>query len=300
MKYICNICNYSSDKKSNYEHHLESQKHILLIGSSKIVPELSENNESKVKEDINNCLKCKYCDGLFKRQSNLSKHYNTCVVRKDTVELEKIKAQTSIEEIKFLKQTVVTAGSIMQTSSNSLNFLIKNYNDAPVLKSLPDYSIMHQNEEMNQFIKDLLFYYRKKDLHRYLGDFVVKNYKKDDPNEQSIWNSDTSRLTYMVRDIIKSKKNWFTDKKGIKTTSYIIDPMLQYIKETMNNFIKEQSKLIEEDMPNDYINLCQDITLAGHLILDVDNKTLAIDITKYIAPHFYLNNKENIKLIEGN
>lgn len=93
MNYICNVCNYVTDKKSNHERHLRSLRHILLLRPSKTAPKLPENNELKVKEDINIFLKCKYCDGLFKRQSNLTKHYNACVIRKDMVELEKIKAR---------------------------------------------------------------------------------------------------------------------------------------------------------------------------------------------------------------
>ena len=43
----------------------------------------------------------------------------------------------------------------------------------------------------------LVYNYENKNLHKYLGDFIIGHYKKDNPSEQSMWSSDVSRLTYL-------------------------------------------------------------------------------------------------------
>lgn len=82
--------------------------------------------------------------------------------------------------------------------------------------------------------KDLIFYYKKNKLDKYLGDFIVKHYKKDNPELQAMWNSDTERLNYFIRELYNIKNNqielkdtnenqkidiqWIVDRKGLKMT----------------------------------------------------------------------------------
>jgi hypothetical protein len=242
---------------------------------------------------------CKFCDRTFNRSDNLARHINYCPIKKLNEEEKEIKNTLLEKENKLLKDMLSTAGRVAQTSTSTLNYLVRNYKSTPVLKKLNDYSIMFEDNKIH-FIKDIIFYHKNKDLHRYLSDFIIDNYKKEDPKDQAIWNSDTVRLTYIIKDIMNKKEEWTTDKKGVKTNEYIIEPMLKYIKEILLEYVDDQRiQIIKVVGSNNKIAINKEITIVVDIITNIDNKTLAFEIIKYIAPHFYLNNKENIKLIEN-
>lgn len=326
MNYNCEHCNYTTDRKSNYDRHIKSSKHnnrndsIVLDDTTNIK---INNDHSQISNDIKKIYVCEYCKSEFKQSGHLNRHTKICYKR------ERLQEQLNAKnkENELLKQLLATAGNVAQTSTSSLNYLIKNFKNAPTLTKLSNYAILYEknededkdedtNEDKNEnnfiedspqdksqdklyFIRDLLFYHRTNDLYKYLGNFIIKNYKKDNPDDQSIWNSDTSRLTYIIRDIINNKQAWFTDKKGVRTNNYIIEPLLSYIKDIMNEFIINQSKIITNDMPDDYVKISKELHIAADIVICIDNKSLGGDIIRYIAPHFYLNNKDTVKLIES-
>jgi hypothetical protein len=204
------------------------------------------------------------------------------------------------DENNILKKMLVSAGSVTETSSRTINYLIKNFNKAPILKKLNDYTILYDADEKDHFIRDIIFYHKTKDLTRYLSNFIIDNYKKEDPKDQAIWNSDTARLTYIIKDLINKKEQWLTDKKGVKTNEYIIDPMLQYIKDILKEHVESENKKILNEKIDNVIKIQQDLFIVIDILTCIDNKSLADDIIRYMAPHFYLKNKEEIKLIEQN
>ena len=70
-QYYCEICNFNSSKKSNYDIHLTTAKHTKILNG--------DNNQS-VKcptcESVN-CHKCQ-CGKCFKHRQGLSRHRNNC------------------------------------------------------------------------------------------------------------------------------------------------------------------------------------------------------------------------------
>ena len=147
-------------------------------------------------------------------------------------------------EMRSMKTIVSNAGSIIKTSVSTVSYIVKNYKDAPTLEPLIDYDAIQYNEKDDEFdLMTMIFHHqRKHTLAGYLGDFIVKSYKKDDPSQQALWSSDAVRLTYVVREIINKKSDWSVDKKGVKTTSYIIDPFLEYIRTLLVDF-NDENKL---------------------------------------------------------
>jgi hypothetical protein len=69
-------------------------------------------------------------------------------------------------------------------------------------------------------------YDKEKKLIPYLGDIIIKYYKKENPKDQSIWNSDTTRLNYLIRELIDTELTWTCDKAGLKVNEFIIIPLL--------------------------------------------------------------------------
>ena len=146
---------------------------------------------------------------------------------------------------------------------------------------------------INKFDKDL--------LERYLGDIIIKCYKKDDPKKQSLWSSDTSRLTYVVRELMNNKKiDWAVDKKGIKTKTYIINPLLDYIDDLMREYIDTYSitDINKIDMRFYEIKLLK-MNKLTEIICAINNGKLAEGIIGYVAPEFFLNKECNVPAIEN-
>jgi hypothetical protein len=89
----------------------------------------------------------------------------------------------------------------------------------------------------------ILFYFERNTLPEILGKAIVEEYKKDDPEDQSMWASDVSRLSFIVKSAMgktKSKKSkWISDKNGIHFAELIIRPMFEIIKNKMKEYIKK-------------------------------------------------------------
>lgn len=85
---------------------------------------------------------------------------------------------------------------MINKSMNTLSYLLLNYKDAPHIKKLQDYSILSKN--IDNFIKSLTYYYDKNKLDKYIGDFFIRQYKREESELQSLWSSDTDRLNYFI------------------------------------------------------------------------------------------------------
>jgi hypothetical protein len=133
-----------------------------------------------------------------------------------------------------------------------------------------------------------------------LGELITNEYKKADPNKQSIWSSDISRLTFIVRDIIgKTKKSkWITDKKGLHITQTIINPMMSIIKDKLVKFVNKSGKIINkskidnEDETKNILTKMHDANLA---LLEIKLGKIHSEVLRQIAPYFNLN-IENVSM----
>ena len=74
MKYTCNLCNYETDRKNNYEKHEKREKHINLVKDIKI---------ERVKTQS---FACKNCEAKFEYASGLSRHKHKCKNKKDVTD----------------------------------------------------------------------------------------------------------------------------------------------------------------------------------------------------------------------
>ena len=121
-----------------------------------------------------------------------------------------------------------------ERSMSNMEFLIKNYNTAPVLKRLDDYTILEKEEVM---VRTLIYHKKRKITYQYLGNIINTQYKKQNPEEQSNWNTDTVRLHYIIRSTVDNHSDWIVDKKGNKMTQIIIEPLLEYVKNLSKKYV---------------------------------------------------------------
>lgn len=157
------------------------------------------------------------------------------------------------------------------------------------------------DEDKNDNLMLILIYnYNNNTLHKFLGDFIVKNYKKEDPAQQSIWNSDVSRLTYIIKELLSNniESRWSADYKGTKTKNYIITPLLKYIRRCIDEFWIKSVNMFKELDIRSLENLQKNLVTLQKIKKDIDDNILTNNIVKLIAPEFYMNKEDNDKIIE--
>jgi BED zinc finger len=325
MSYKCKKCNYGTNKKFCYNKHLTTKKHC----------ETKEIKEQLIMEQKNNKYICNFCSNTFTQKSNLARHLKTRCQEKKTFETTIIQNKEILEtelfnlkekvklledqnkqfadhykhledETIFLRSVVNAAGTIAKNSVNTMSYIIKNFNNAPPLQPIDDYSQLQYDVKLldsdktienhdNELVEIMIYYYNENTLDKYLGNFIIKLYKKDDPAQQSLWNSDTNRLTYVIRELLNDKSNWFVDKKGIKVCKCIIEPLLEHLIPIVQNYITKKSQDIA--LPSLDENHARRILLklesAANILKKIQDQILANDIMKYITPFFYLNKNDD-------
>jgi len=328
MKYICATCNYETDRLSSYQKHLITKKHLQYVSdhtnNSKIIHKQFKLQSTTQATIIKKEFGCDYCKKKFSSSSNLTRHKKTCLIKsqidqyaineieKRDLEIAHLKVmhdklyQQQQEEIAHLKSLINNAGGVIKTSVSALSYVVKNYDKAPVLKQIKDFSYLEcadsdsndDGSDENDLSQTIIKCNGNKTIVDYLGNIIVQAYKKDDPSKQSIWNSDATRLTYMIRELIDKKPDWLVDKKGVKTTKFIIEPLLEYIRQLMADFI-EENRLENFLHDSDWRmrRRMDDLKTAGEICYNIKNKILSEQLLKYIAPYFYLN--KNDQLIDG-
>jgi hypothetical protein len=132
--------------------------------------------------------------------------------------------------------------------------------------------------------------YDNKQLCDWIGDLIIKIYKKENPFDQSVWATDTSRFSFLVCQVVQNasgKRNeWITDKSGHKVTEIIIDPTLELLKKMLNKYIEELDKnfnIHTVDIKQFHKIAC-DKQKAFDIITDIGNDKLNKDVLKYITP----------------
>jgi len=292
MEFECEPCNYKTNDQSNFVKHNKSKKHIAK-------KEIQKNVKIVTNEYI-----CVNCERQFSSPSNVARHEKACNKRiqmplkmelleqkidhKDEMmeQKDQLIAQLKLE-VAHLKSIVNTAETIVKSSVSGMTYAMKNYGNAPVLEKFLEYEDINCVENNDKFVRILVHEYKHKHLDAYIGDFIIKSHKKDNPSEQSIWNSDTNRLTYLIRDAIANKVDWRIDKKGVKTNEFIIVPVIDYVDKEVRSFIS--TLRINYDNVAAIKEGIELVNVTAKILKIIETESLNNDVLKYIAPYFYLN-----------
>jgi len=297
VEYKCNICLYVTQRKNDYDRHTKSKKHLNL-----------ENIIDQKIKDIK------------------TEHYTTLKIVKLECKNEILNVKLNMND-KFIKQCVSdkekfaniaqTSVDTNKTSTSALSYIVKNFSNAPDIKPFKNFKFLKEKNDY-KFLDNFLYMHKQRKLTPYITDMLIKYYKKANTTEQSVWNTDVNRLSYLVKN--KNTKNniskWMVDKKGIMLSSYAISPIIDKIKEKISsslNTIKKDNKK-DKDILRD---ICDNnsgsdndeeinkssvrerliktnnlIGLSYDLINELDDGTYANEILKQIANHFYFNDMQ--------
>lgn len=319
MVFTCIQCNYKTDNKSNYNKHLKTKLH-----STKQVTNVNINNGNNYISNVilNKNIKqkpveyiCSNCNKILASAPSLSRHKSKfCNIKpkdqiiddlkiqilemKNEMKIKEIETEKNLKikeletQVKLLNTYIKSNNMKQNVNITVIKYAQENYPDAPILAKMDDYSCLEDDER--KIVKALINHHTNGQLHKYLGDFIIKYYKKEKHEDQSVWNTDVSRLSYIIKEIESTKKSiWTKDKEGIKTKQYIIEPLLLYIDSLIIKYIDDYTDVNLDDM-NDTI----DKLVLGNILIKVKNEIFNTDfplkIIKYITPYFYMDKLTNL------
>jgi hypothetical protein len=221
-KFYCNFCDYGTCKKSSYENHLASRKHIFSI----------KGNEKEIKGNAfmpklcSSAYSCEKCNKIFGSASGLWKHKQKCanssinetineiakkITDKDELIMFLIKENSEFKNIIMEQQTmmmkVLENGTNNVTNTNCINnnktfnlqlFLNETCKDAMNIMDFVD-SIKLQLSDLEKF----------GDLNYVDGisSIITNNLKALDVTQRPVHCTDKKRETMYIKDEDKWEKD---------------------------------------------------------------------------------------------
>ncbi len=311
MSYYCELCNYNGNSSSNFVHHKKTKKHIQK--SIEVEQKSSQVSTVSIKlapvSELNANHNCSFCLAEFKHKSSLSRHKKICTGEKklnNILENELIKKDNEFlkKENELLKNLISNANNIINktqentkatteaiksVSMSAIKYANEKFRNTPALLPIDNFNIndldFNNEKDKKQLVELIIYHAKQKSLDKLLGNHIVIQYKKENPEEQSFHTTDCSRLNYIVRELIENALIWNVDKSGIQICSSIIKPL---IKKCIDALLEHQ-KLLLKEMSEGNLNKQTDVELIINILMSIDSGYLENDINKYIAPYFNLN-----------
>jgi len=275
---------------------------------SQVSLQLASRNQKLAGTQNEKSLTCDDCCKSFAHLSSLSRHKKRCEVKKSKIdELEKLKKENIYIKNEY-KQIKKNNNDLLEINKNAtkankfamstFNTLANQYVKAPALRKievLEIQTIMYQGVKDDELIEGLIYYNRNNRLVKYIGNAIVSSYKKDNPQDQSFWNSDTQRLTYIIRSLANDNLCWVRNNGGTQVLEYIIQPILDYLDKEIRNHIKTTPKSLFSNIV-EYNNHMMDAHILSTEF--ADKKELGDKVLAYISPFFHFRRSDQIEFFE--
>jgi hypothetical protein len=269
---------------------------------------INQANLNLNKENLNNLNKikifrCTYCNSNnFSYQQSLSRHMKVCTQQFDSNN-KIIDLQKQINDLKLDKEKIFSLAStnshIINSSISAIKHLTMYHKNAPALRQIVDFTTFHiEYPDNTSFIKAVVQQQRDKTLDVFIGEYLVKIYKTDDPFQQSIWTTDAVRFSYLIRELMKDGSlEWITDKNGVVATKTVVKPILAYLKKLIKQFIKEchkectqENKTLEKQ--TELIAYQRDCNL---ILTNITNRSIEKDVKKYVSIALFLDKQKALE-----
>ena len=242
---------------------------------------------------------------VCKKKSLLKKVYDSKIQKEQNknkllnVELKFQKKETEYYkvEIEYYKNLLNQTGNMLKGSVSTLTYVMNNYKDAPVLEPIKGERLNELENDKIKLARLLIEKFKHNTLKSYIGDFIIKLHKTQNPNDQSLWNTDSNRLTFLVKEYLLDKTSkWMIDKDGRKTLECLIVPLLDESKKLLQEYFDKECIVLPNKTMDEYEYLIYEQNAISDLITNIDNGVIANDILKYISPP--LNFKSIVKYIK--
>jgi hypothetical protein len=252
-KYVCNYCDYKTDRKNNFDTHKLSSKHIMAT------------NGNIIKQELSNNFECENCDKVYKDRTGLWKHKKKCYneinneetnnqitpelimsVLQQNKELQQILLEQNKTIVELSKNNTITNNNNI-TNTNSHNktfnlqvFLNETCKDAMNIMDFVD-SIKLQLTDLEKVGK--IGYVEG------ISNIIVKNLNSLDETKRPVHCTDAKREVMYVKDENKwEKENDDKQKirKAIKHVAHKNSKMLKDFKNKHPDCDKSESKFSDQ------------------------------------------------------
>ena len=201
--YICDCCNYSTEKKCNYNRHINSKKH---------------------KKKMNLCNKCPLCEYVSIRKENLKRHLNSGIHKdlltnlaflqenemEDKINIKNTRNNQNENINENLKKILLEQENLKKMIPKSGgNTIINNKLSINVFLNTECKDAMSIQDFLNQlqFSLDDLKYTKNNGYVEGISNMFVKELENLDPKERPIHCSDKKRLQFYVKTPNKWEKD---------------------------------------------------------------------------------------------
>jgi hypothetical protein len=314
MNFICNICNYKTDRKSSYDTHVSSIKHqqntaiynkynskykcnVCNIGTDNIT---NYNKHILTKKHLNLCKSNdKQLNHSFITCGIKETHKDDLLEAKDTIiDLQKQLLNDKNKTNDFLQSQLKTKDKQIKTSNGLLKYLVKNHPNAPPLQQITNFTFIRDETECRSRMPELLIEYFNTDkFSQYLAENIVAIYKKAEPKDQSLWTSDVSRDNFIVKNKINENESaWIRDIKGNIMIEHAVRPCLNIILEELKWYFHELiNGITHKGKLNPSVTTIDTMLRIKQAI---DDKKIEDEIRKILSPKFCypINAIEDVKL----
>jgi hypothetical protein len=223
--YTCNICNYVTTARTALYNHNKSKRHLTKIQNNELLEE-KQIIEKQTKE----------IEVLKQELTKVKEEKNELDVLKKELEITAKLYKELSEKSKNINHGII----INNTNTNNLNYVNKHFKNAPPLKKITNYNIngidLKDDTQIDKLIENLIYSYKNKCLHKFIGDHIIDNYKKDDINLQSFHATDVARRKYLVK--LEDSMGYLYDESSDEIDDY-------------NPDVSEESSSSDEDEYNE-------------------------------------------------
>ena len=248
--YNCELCNYSSIKKSNFFKHLKTKKHLnnekekgIESLKSSILPHKTSENLTNVREvphktsqNLTNSEKkniCEFCGKIFKRKDNLKRHLKKYCKKKKKIDKEDFLMKQLYEQKKMFEENQKEKEKLyayidkLIEKTGDTNINIENQtNNQIILNNFGNEDISHISDKFMQKLLAIPYVGVQKLIEKV-------HFNKKKPENKNI------ALTNKKEKMIKIFKN---NKWKYKSKNEIMDEIINTNYTRMDDFYSEKGK----------------------------------------------------------
>lgn len=267
----CKVCDYVTSRKSDYNKHKLTAKHIL---ANKLAKSRAPNFEEKIK-----FFKCS-CGKSYKHQSSLCKHKTLCfetnVAKENVYDDEKKNNNNNdlnnlvmklINENQELKSTLIKQNTDLQKTITEIIPQIGDINSHNTVNKTKFNINVFLNEKckdaltMNEFIENIeismkhLLTTGAKGLGEGVSDIIIENMNKLSLFERPMHCTDVKRETLYVKN-----KEWEKDDKKEQINELLKKIENKQMKKINDWVIENPNYMSDDKLQEEYMNLIKECT----------------------------------------
>ena len=223
--YKCVVCNFSSEKKCNFDRHSQSQKHrtnaALQINTDleciikKNITDLKTAITDELKADIKEVIK----DDIKGDLKDINNKINDVEIEMEAGKRAQMRFNRSV--MRILKEDFSTNPPLKKITKDQFIKLLEIHYETK-------YRDKARNEEELTLQNLILQDFENNSIVKVFGKIILNQVRKDSPELQSVFNTDSNRHNYATKI---NKNMWLNDKLGNKFKELIIDPIIVYMQE---------------------------------------------------------------------